>query len=437
MSISMKSSDLFRIPYSRSHIEFLLPAGVHATRVEPETPEPEKDAPQAISKALLNPVGTRQLRHLVSPTNKVCIVFTDITRACPDHLLIPALLTELESAGVKDNNITLVCAVGLHRPSTREEKEIKLGTRVVERHRVIDSQSLDSSELVTVGFTFDGIPIQTHRAVAEADLVISTGIVEPHQYAGFSGGFKTVAIGASGEAFISYTHGPDFVTHPHTRLGRVADNRFQEAITHAGQLVKLNFILNVVLDRNHDILQVRAGEPGEVFSELVKFARSIYEVAIPHQYDVAVGGLGFPKDANLYQASRAPTYLHFAPIPVVREGGYLIIPARCEEGAGQGIGEQRFLQAMKEAPDVRTIILNSLQHGYAPGQQRAFMLAKVLENVRVMIVGCDFPELVSACKMIPAPTMQAALDMALNDIGSRAEVLIVPDAIHTLPVIRS
>jgi nickel-dependent lactate racemase len=399
--------------------------------------EPVKDVPDAISQALAHPVGTKPLRELGGPGTRACIVFTDITRVCPDHLLVPALLLELEHAGVRDDDITLLCGIGMHRLSTHAEKIAKLGAGIVARYRVIDNEPQNPLVLVDLGVTPGGVPVQLHRAVVEADLVIATGIVEPHQYAGYSGGCKTVAIGAAGEALIAYTHGPDFVDHPCTRLGRIEGNPFQEAVTEAARRANLHFIVNVVLDDDKRVLCVLAGEPDQAFQELVTFARSIYEVPIPHQYDIAIGGVGFPKDTNLYQASRAPSYLFFAPTPVVRPDGFLIIPARCEEGVGSGVGEQRFLAAMRDAPNIQFILDDARCNGYPPGQQRAFVMAKVLEQARVVIVGSECPDLVTACKMIPAATMEAALELARIELGQSCDVLVVPHALLTLPVITS
>jgi nickel-dependent lactate racemase len=363
-------------------------------------------------------------------------VFTDITRATPDHLLVPALLAELEKAGVRDENITLLCGIGMHRPSTQEEKVAKLGAEIVSRYRVIDNEPQDPAALMDLGITPGGVPVLLHRSVVEADLVIATGIVEPHQYAGYSGGRKTVAVGAAGEALIAHTHGPAFVDHPGTRLGQIDGNPFHEAVTEAARRAGLRFILNVVLDDNKHLLRVSAGDPELAFQDLVHFAKSVYEVPIPKQYDIAIGGVGFPKDANLYQASRAPSYLFFAPTPVVRTGGYFIIPARCEEGAGAGVGEQRFFSAMRDAPNVQSILDDARRNGYPPGQQRAFVMAKVLEKTNVVIVGSECPDLVAACKMIPAATMEDALELATSKLGLTCNVLIVPHAMLTLPVIQ-
>jgi nickel-dependent lactate racemase len=323
----------------------------------------------------------------------------------------------------------------MHRPSTQAEKIDKLGAGIVKRYRVIDNEPQNPAALVDLGITLGGVPVQVHRAAVEADLLIATGIVEPHQYAGYSGGSKTLAVGAAGEALIAHTHGPAFVDDPCTRLGKIEGNPFQEAVQEAAQRAGLRFIINVVLDDEKRVLRVRAGDPVLAYEDLVAYARSVYEVSIPNQYDIVIGGAGYPKDSNLYQASRAPSYLFFAPIPVVRQGGFLIIPARCEEGAGSGVGEQRFLSAMRDAPDIHYILEDARRNGYPPGQQRAFVMAKVLEQAHVVIVGSEFPELVAACKMIPAATMEQALGIATTALGHECQVLIVPHALLTLPVI--
>ncbi len=396
---------------------------------------PLADPSGAIQAALLHPVDSPPLHQLARDGDRVCIVFTDITRASPDHLLVPPLLGELERASVRDTDITLVCGTGMHRPSTRAEKITKLGEAVALRYRVIDNQPQDAGALVDLGVTPGGVPVSMHRAVVEADLVLATGIVEPHQYAGYSGGRKTIAVGAAGEALIAHTHGPAFLDHPGTRLGRIEGNPFHEAITEAARRAGLRFILNVVLDDHQRFLRVAAGEPDGAFRDLVAFARTVYEVPIPHAFDIVIGGAGYPKDSNLYQATRAPSYLFSAPTPVVRPGGYFIIPARCEEGGGAGVGEERFLAALRDAPSIAFILDDARRNGYPPGQQRAFVMAKVLEQAHVIIVGSECPDLVAACKMIPAETIEQALAIAQADLGDPREVLVVPHALQTLPIV--
>jgi nickel-dependent lactate racemase len=426
---------MYRIPYGKATLAFSLPSTMRGTLVEHRHCESLADLEGAVAGALAEPVGSPPLREMAGPGDRSCIVFTDVTRASPDRVLVPALLRELAAAGVRDGDVTLLCGTGMHRPSTREEKVAKLGEEVVARYRVIDNEPQNPGALANLGVTPGGVPVVIHRAAVEADLLIATGLVEPHQYAGYSGGRKTVAVGAAGEPLIAHTHGPAFLDHPGTRLGRIEGNPFHEAVEEAARLAGLRFILNVVPDGEKRVLAVAAGAPGDAFRELVGFARSVYEVSVPRQVDVAVGGAGFPKDANLYQASRAASYLFFAPTPVVRAGGFLIVPARCQEGAGEGVGEQRFLAAMRDAPDVRSILEEARRSGYPPGQQRAFVMAKVLEQARVVIVGSEFPELVCACKMMPAATMEEALALAASELGESLDVMVVPHALLTLPVV--
>jgi nickel-dependent lactate racemase len=427
---------MYQVPFDKGELTFDLPPGWRGTVVESRSVPVIEDVPAAVIEAITNPINSPPLRNLAAPGDTVCIVFTDITRASPDHLLVPPVLGELEMAGVRDEDITLLCGIGLHRPSTLEEKISKLGQAVVDRYRVIDNEPQNRDALVDLGTTDSGIPLSVNRVAYEAGLVIATGIVEPHQYAGYSGGRKTLAVGAAGEAMIAYTHGPRMVDHPGTRLGRIEGNPFHEAITVAARRAGLRFIINVVQDDQKQVVCVRAGEPEAAFQELVDFAKTIYEVPVPQQYDVAIAGVGFPKDANLYQASRAASYLFFAPTPVVKPGGVFIIPAPCGEGAGDGVGEQRFLAAMQGAPDVRTILDDARRYGYPPGQQRAFVMAKVLEQNEVLIVGAEDPDLIRSAKFHSEPTMADALHAVSRKLGNALDVLIVPHALLTLPIVR-
>jgi nickel-dependent lactate racemase len=428
---------MYTVPYSKETLTFELPKGMTGTLVESKRVPPIGDVERAVAKALAKPINSPHLRDLAKAGDTVCIVFTDITRASPDYLLVPLLLVELEAAGVRDEDITLLCGIGMHRPSTLEERVAKLGQAVVDRYRVVDNEPQNPEALVDLGVTESGIPLSVNKIAYEADLLVATGIVEPHQYAGYSGGRKTLAVGAAGEKMIAYTHGPQMVDHPGTRLGRIEGNPFHEAVTEAARRAGLKFIVNVVLDDEKRVVAVRAGEPEAAFMELVAFARSIYEVPIPHQYDVAVGGVGFPKDANLYQTSRAASYLHFAPTPVVKPGGFYILPARCEEGAGEGVGEQRFLEKMRDAADMTSLLEELRRTGYPPGAQRAFIMAKVMEECRVIIVGSERPDIVRRAKMIPAADMDEAFHIVTEERGPKLEVLIVPHALLTLPIVQA
>lgn len=422
------------IPFSEGTLSFFLPDGVTARVVSAAQPMPMAD-PKALTEAALDaPRGSPTLERLVGSIKprRVCIAFTDATRACPDHLLAPAILHRLEAAGVPASAVTLLCALGLHRGSTQSERLAKLGDTILDRYHVVDHHARDQANVVHLGHTANDIPLTVNRVAHEADLLIATGIVEPHQYAGYSGGAKTISIGCGGEQTIAATHGPEMLDQPGVRLGRIEDNPFQVAVRQAAVQAGLQFVLNVIQDESRRILKVAAGAPAAVHDHLVAFARQALEVHVPHQYDLAVAGVGAPKDVNLYQASRAITYLQLTANPVVRPGGILILPAPCPEGAGEGVGEQRFLTALRDAPDIPTMLNHMRTHGYPPGAQRAFVLGKVLANNDVIVVGAQDPQIVRDCKMMPAETMEQAFEMATRKLGKPLDLLIVPHALQIL-----
>jgi nickel-dependent lactate racemase len=436
--IAMMQDAVYRVPFGKTEVEFSLPPGMLGTLVTSRKAEPIADIEKAVQQALAHPIDSPPLNELARPGQTVCILFTDITRSSPDRVLVSALLAELERGGIRPEDITLLCATGMHRPSTAEEKAFKLGKRVAESYQVLDHEPTNPEALVDIGQTETGIPVSINRKAYEADLIIATGIVEPHQYAGYSGGGKVLAIGAGSEDLIAFTHGPHMLDHPATRLGVIDRNPFQEAVAKISSLAGLRFIINVVQDDEKRPIAVCAGEPQATFRRLVEDARKVYEVPIPRRFDLAVAGVGFPKDVNLYQATRAVSYLFFAPTCVVREGGLFILPAPTPEGVGGGLGEQAFLEKMRGATNMSSLLTELRRTGYPPGAQRAFVMAKVLEKTRVIVVGSETPELVSQMKMIPASDMNAAFRLASRHLGRRElDVLVVPHAMLTLPVVSS
>ena len=409
-----------------------LPPGWSLTTIESKPSTPLPDLGAAVEGALLQPLHAPRLIDLASPQTRVCIVFTDATRACPDDVLVPAILRELDRAGVPDDHITLVCAVGLHRPSTHAEKIAKLGCDVVERYRVIDH---DPSQCVIPNRAGTRNDTAVNALLVESDLIIATGVVEPHQYAGYSGGGKTVVIGCGSEETIGLTHGPQFLDHPGVRLGQIDGNPFQQFVRDAAQAIGLKFVVNVVLDGHGAAIAVQAGDPIAVHEALVAVARSVYEVPIDQLYDVVIAQVDPPKDVNLYQASRAATYVALSATPPLKPGGTIIVAARCPEGAGQGRGEQRFFAALSQASDLSELLADFRRSGCRPGEQRAFMLAPVLLQVEVIVAGCQRPEVVQACHMRAAATVDEALTNLYRRRGRTARVLYLPHPLQTLTII--
>lgn len=431
------------------------------------------DLDSAIANALAAPVAGPTLRTLgasavartasLGRRPRIVIAVTDVTRTCPDDHFLPPMLNELAAGGVVDTDITIIVSTGLHRASTAAEKRVMLGPAVGERMRVVDHDALNPAGLVDLGpFTASASPVGgttvvdntawpvvINRTAVEADLLVATGIVEPHQYAGFSGGSKTVAIGLAGEQTIAATHRPSTLELGGVRLGQIANNPFAAAIRAIGRRAGLSFVVNVAPDGDDRPVAVAAGEPDAVHDYLAAIAANLSGVELPAQADVAIAGVGIPKDANLYQASRAVTYLHFGPMAAVRRGGVYILPATLPEGTGEGLGERRFAEALRIASKQGPAglwpsrLVEQLRASAQPGEQRAFMVAKVLEEAQIIVVGALRPDVVQEAGLLAAPTLGAALDLAgklaraslpAAKRGRQLELLVVPHATRTLVV---
>src|SRR5437667_328938 len=242
----------------------------------------------------------------------------------------------------------------------------------------------------------------------------------------------------AGGPVITATHGMRFLEDPGVRLAKIEGNPFHETIREIARRAGLRFCLNVVTDDRERIVAVAAGDPDAVLADLAAKAAALYTRPIARQYDIVIAGVGHPKDTNLYQASRAATYLRFAPTPVVREGGAIVIPARLEEGAGEGPGEQRFLPALDRASSPAEVVEEARRH-FAGGEQRAVMVALTLQWCQVIVAASEAPEVVRLAKMRAAVDVEEGLDIAYEHIGrpARASVLLVPRALHTLPIVQS
>ncbi len=378
---------------------------------------PDVDVRDAATAALADPAGSPLGTH-VGSDDEVAIVVTDVTRRAPDDLLLSVLLDELADLGVDRDQVTVVVGLGLHRPMTGDELLAMLGENadLAVNH--------DPDDTVTVG-EIDGVPIELFDRVARADAVLSTGVVEPHQYAGFSGGAKTVVVGAGGEPLIRHTHGPGVLSQEGVRLGRVDGNPFRELIDRAGDLAGLDFCLNLA-HGPEGTLGVAAGDPRAVVADLAATAREALSVPVDASYDAVVAGVGAPKDANLYQASRAATYLVLGDRNPLHAGGRVVIPAELPEGPGEGRGERRFYDRLRTADSARALY-EEMREGYEPGAQRAFVLARALLDHEVYVSNSGCPDIVDECLM-------HAVDDVADGVAADSDVLVVPDALNTLLV---
>ena len=375
------------------------------------------DTRQAARRAVADPHGP-SLTERVDPNDEVAVVVTDVTRATPDDVLLDVLLSELDGVGADRDQVTVVLGLGLHRPMTDAEVRGALG-----EHADL-AVNHDPGATVEVG-RVDGCPIELSEPVAAADSVVSTGLVEPHQYAGFSGGAKTVVVGAGGESQIRYTHGPEMLAREGVRLGRIDGNPFRGFLDEAGDLVGPDFCLNVT-HTPAGVAGASAGDPRAVVADLAAAAREALAVEVGGGYDAVVAGVGAPKDATLYQATRAATYVILGAHNPLREGGRAVVPAELPEGAGEGTGERRFQDWLSSADSARELY-EAMREGYEPGAQRAFVLARALLDHDIRVTDSRHPEVVEECLMHAAPSVGDAVEPG-------SDVLVVPDALHTLLV---
>lgn len=415
----------YTIPFGNGHLDFQVPPHWHVN--------------VAASNPMFPPLSTsiidQRLKDFAAllvnwhdPSRPLIFVFTDATRASPDQQLLEPIVRYLQPANL---DILFICAIGMHRPSTEAEKRAKLGDWIVDNFLVVDH---DPTDVIDYG-TLSGVPIEANSRL-EGATVVGVGVVEPHQYAGYSGGAKTVVIGCGGPRTIGATHGPLFLDLPGTRLGRIEGNPFQAFIRQAGQRIGQQLAVNVVLDSVGNIMELACGKAGEVHDQLVAYARRIYETPVPNVgYDVVIAGVGSPKDVNLYQASRAATYIGLNSQPVIRRGGVIIVPAPIPEGGGDGQGEKNFMQMLLRFGPTGELISYLRENGCRPGDQRAYMIAQLRQQYRLILTGATHVMPVIEAGLDNADNMGEALYMAQKlSRSDKPRLLIVPHALQTIPV---
>ncbi len=421
----------YSLPYGKEKINFNIPDDFQVKIVESKQTSAVKDVYEKTRNTIIHPINSPSLLELVKGKKSVCIVVTDISRKCPDkELLIPVL--DILEKEVKREKISILVASGMHKKMNYDEKIEKYGKIICQNFQIIDHDPNDDDSLISLGPTKTGKPVKISKVAFEADLLISLGVVEPHQFAGYSGGYKTVSIGVADDETISRTHSAMMIKKSKIKVGQIEGNSIQDEIIEIGKKSGLNFIINVILGNNNEVLEIESGDPIETHKKLIQKAKSIYEIPITKSYDVVVCGVGFPWDSNLYQTTRAASYLYFAQRPVINHDGYIIIPAPCSEGAGKGIGEQRFFSMLKN--NSLDEILN-IDKKLKAGEQRAYFIAQVLKNCKIIIVGCKMPEIIKETKMIPAKDMEEAFDIVKTSFRN-TEILLVSNSLSTLPIIQ-
>lgn len=424
---------ILEVPFRKGFLRFEVPENNLLGVIGPKGYPSLEDIDFQVRQALRDPIASRPLRELAKGRRRVAIVATDITRYACEEVILPILLEELNGAGVRDEDVTIVVATGTHRPNSLEECADMYGEEVVKRVRVVNHSPYDASNLVYLGSTASsGIPVDVNRIVVEADLRIATGVIEPHLFAGYSGGVKSVAVGVAGIRTISATHNINVLDHPKTRLGVIEDNVFRRFLDEVTDLLGVDFIVNVVLDDKR-LLKVVAGDPKEAFRRGVDFARGVYEVEVREPSDIVIAVPRYPKDRDLYQATRAVNNIIFSPKPLVKRGGIIIIPAPCDDG----IGHEGYYSWMRGVKTPEEALRKAYREGFEPGDHKAFVLAKALNWAKIVMVGTQVPEgVLKELFLESRSTIEDALEYAFSELGRDAKVWVIPNALVTIPVLR-
>jgi nickel-dependent lactate racemase len=358
------------------------------------------------------------------------VVVPDSSRNCPVSTLLPAVVDRLAQAGLRDEQVCVVVGCGLHRTTTADEKAALVGAEVAARLRVVDAQGISQAS-VALGTASSGCPISMNDTVAQADLVLALGIVEPHLYAGFSGGVKAVAIGCAGQETIAWTHHPVFLDQPAVQLCRLDGNPFQEALREITAPTRLRFALNVVLNDVGGVAGMAAGDPAAVQRRLALEHGTAWVRRHERLFDVVVAGVPAPKDRSLYQASRAATYVGLAARPVVTGGGLIVFCADLPLGVGDGPGEHNFgaLLTAERPPD---LVARGCVEPLGPGGQRAYMMAKLMMTYRVGVIGGGDRALIESLGLLAFESVDEALAAARRTRGPEARVLAIADGLDTI-----
>ena len=388
---------------------------------------------EAIARALKNPVDMQTLENLAAPGRKITIVVDDITRPTPTRKFLGPIVEELGAAGIRDANITVVIATGSHRLHTDEEKEFLLGAEFASRFRTIDHDANDKDAMVYLGRTSRGTPVEVNKHVAEADLKILTGSIKPHSYAGYSGGGKALLPGVCSMDTIIADHDYDSTLHPNALVGHMEGNPIRVDIEEAALLVDNCFMVNGILNSKKEIVSVVAGDVIKAHREGVKLLDSWAKVPVKGPADVVIAGCSHPTSISYYQAVNAISHCVRIRQPIVRPGGTIIVAAPCPDGIGS---DGPFYDLVKAANSPAEVLEKLRQPGFFVHDQwaaQSYCGDLMVVNLIVVTGGID-QRTVEEMLATYAPSIQEALDMALEKHGQESKVVVISDSPYIIPV---
>ncbi len=414
----------FRLPYGTTTVGVRVPEENVAFVLEPHHRPGLADEAAAIVEALRNPVGQKPLAAAVKPADRVVIIVTDNTRACPDDRLLPPIMAELERV-VSPDRITIVVALGLHPPLDEDELRQSLGSDIVDRYRVLNH---DPSTVVNIGTTARGTPVDINPVVVEADFRLSTGFIEPHFFAGFSGGRKSIAPGVFGLNSAYVNHGYRMVADPCARAGVLGGNPIHEDMVEQARMARLDFIVNVLLNDAREITQVFAGDMVAAHEAGCSAAAEVVGAKVPHRVDIAITtNSGAPLDLDLYQTVKGMDNASL----VTRDGGIIIIASSCDAGPGP----QSFVD-LHQACAGPIEVLQKIRRDEPVGVQwQNQILARIQMRNHVMLYSRLSGDLVRSMRIEPVPDLDRAIERALELLGPAAEIGVIPQGPLVLPLL--
>jgi nickel-dependent lactate racemase len=421
---------LVHLPFGREPLPVEVPD--NATVLLPAEVAPLADEGRAVLAALRSPIAGPSLRDRVRPGQSVAVVISDITRPVPNQLLLEPLLAELAAAGVPEHDITIVNGTGLHRVNTDAELVEMLGAEIAATYRIVQHVARDRSTLVDVGRS-KGVPVELCRAYVEADVRIVVGFVEPHLFAGYSGGAKGVMPGVAGADIVMSNHGAPNLAHYQASWCVTAGNPVWEEINAIVRLCPPQFLLNVTLDSERRLTGVFAGDWEPAHAAAVAQAARQYQAPLSHPYDVVVvTNMGYPPDTTLYQSVKGMSVAGQG----VREGGAILLVAGCEEG----IGSRDYEEGLRAAESPQAL-LQRILHTEQPrhDQWQIQCQAMVQAKARVLLQSKLTPEQTRAAHLEYAGDASQAVRDLVADAraqGREGSVLVLPHGQFTVPVIR-
>ena len=416
------------IPYDRTYLTADIPGerirGVLKSRLE--TYVPTRSQQQLVEDALSNPIGSAKLEELAAGKKNVVLIASDHTRPVPSKVLVPPMLAAIRR-GNPDASITVLIATGCHRGTTKAELVEKFGAEIVENEKIVIHDCAETGAMVTIGTLPSGGELRINRVAYEADLLISEGFIEPHFFAGFSGGRKSALPGIAARETVYWNHNAEFIASPFARTGILEENPIHKDMIYAARAAKLAFICNVVINAKHEVVGAFAGDCEQAHLAGVAFLKGLCACAREEADIVITSNNGYPLDQNIYQSVKGMT----AGEATCRDGGVIIMCAACMDGHG-GESFMKTISQNLPAKEILAQIEATPKKDTVPDQWESQILARILSRFHVVLITEADPTLVSAMKMHPASSLQQALQIAENLLGYQGSITVIPEGISTI-----